>query len=216
MYKAIPEVFFETAQKHPNKNALLYKKEGVYFPVTYKELSKKIITFSVALCDIGVEKGDRVAILSENRPEWVISDLAIMMAGAIVVPLHTTFNPKAICSVLNHCEAKVLIVSNSELLNKVLLGQKYLKYLKKIIFIENLTATQKEVLSSKVLSWKAIFSQNKTVQNDLEKIFLDPDECCSIIYTSGTTGESRGVMLTHRNFLKIGRASCRERVCLYV
>ena len=201
MYKAIPEVFFETAQKHPNKNALLYKKEGVYFPVTYKELSKKIITFSVALCDIGVEKGDRVAILSENRPEWVISDLAIMMAGAIVVPLHTTFNPKAICSVLNHCEAKVLIVSNSELLNKVLLGQKYLKYLKKIIFIENLTATQKEVLSSKVLSWKAIFSQNKTVQNDLEKIFLDPDECCSIIYTSGTTGEPRGVMLTHRNFL---------------
>ncbi|MEK7540951.1 MAG: long-chain fatty acid--CoA ligase [Patescibacteria group bacterium] len=199
MYKSIPEVFFETAKKHPNKHALLYKKEGVYFPVAYKELSKKIIILSGKLQALGVGKGDKVAILSENRPEWLISDISIMTIGAIVVPLHTTFNPKALCGVLNHSQAKILIVSNSNLLNKVLLGQKYLKHLKKIIFLENLTATQKNILSNKVLSWKAIFSQN---QNDeYEKIFLDPDDCCSIIYTSGTTGKPKGVILTHRNFL---------------
>ncbi len=199
MYKAIPEVFFEVAKKYQNKRALLYKKEGVYFPITYKELSKKVLTFSKALSDIGVGKGDKVAILSENRPEWVISDLSIMELGAISVPLHTTFNPRDICSILKHCQAKVLIVSNSDLLNKALLGQKYLKDLKKIIFIENLTSVQKEILSNKVLSWKAMLAQNKN--NEFEKIFLDPDDCCSIIYTSGTTGKPKGVVLTHRNFL---------------
>jgi long-chain acyl-CoA synthetase len=106
MYKAIPEVFLEAAKKHPNKPALLYKKEGVYFPVTYKEILKKVDIFSSRLSDLGVGKGDKVAILSENRPEWVISDLSIMTVGAIVVPLHTTFNPKAVCGVLNHSEAK--------------------------------------------------------------------------------------------------------------
>jgi len=201
MYKSIPEVFLETVKKHPNKHALLYKKEGVYFPITYKELSKKISILSENLQNLGIVPGDKVAILSENRPEWVISDISIMAVGAIVVPLHTTFNPSAVCSVLNHCQAKILIVSNSNLLNKVLLGQKYLKHLKKIIFIENLTAAQKEVLSNKVISWKAIFSQNKKNENEPEKIFLDPDDCCSVIYTSGTTGKPKGVILTHRNFL---------------
>ena len=198
MYKAIPEVFFEVARKHPNKPALLYKKEGVYFPISYKELAKKVEIFSGCLSALGVERGDKVAILSENRPEWVISDLAIMSVGAVVVPLHTTFNPKAVCNVINHSETKVLIVSNANLLNKVLLGQKYLKSLKKIIFLETLTAAQKENLTNKVISWKAIFSQKSS---EFEKIFLDPDDCCSIIYTSGTTGRPKGVVLSHRNFL---------------
>ncbi|MFH1967870.1 MAG: long-chain fatty acid--CoA ligase [bacterium] len=199
MYKAIPEVFFEIAKKYPNKPALLYKKEGVYFPVTFKELSKKIEVFSQALQKIGIGKGDKVAILSENRPEWVIADVATMLVGGIVVPLHTTFNPKAICNVLNHSKAKVLVVSNSDLLNKVLLGQKRSKHLKKIIFLEKLTASQKETLTEKVISWSAIFKHNQT--EGYEKIFLDPEEPCSIIYTSGTTGKPKGVVLTHRNFL---------------
>ena len=204
MYKAIPEVFFETAQKNPNKTAFLYKKEGVYFPVAYKEVSRKVEVFSASLSALGINKGDKVAILSENRPEWAISDLSIMSVGAIVVPMHTTFNPRAICNVLNHSQAKILIVSNSELLNKVLLGQKHLKYLQKIISLETLTAVQKEILSSKVISWKAIFSQNQS--DNFEKIFLDPDDCCSIIYTSGTTGKPKGVMLSHRNFLSNAEA----------
>ena len=199
MYKAIPEIFFETVKRNPNKTALLYKKEGVYFPVKYKELAKKVKIFSSALQKLGVLRGDRVALLSENRPEWVISDLAIMAAGAITVSLHTTFSPKAICTVLNHSQAKILIVSNSDFLNRVLLGQKELKHLKKIIVIEKLTSVQKETLSGKVLDWKALFSLH---QNDeYEKVFLDPDEVCSIIYTSGTTGKPKGVLLSHRNFL---------------
>lgn len=204
MYKSIPEVFFEVAKKFPNKSALLYKKEGVYFPIKYKEFAKRVIVVAGAFKSLGLEKGDKVAILSENRPEWAIADLATMYLGGVVVPLHTTFNPKAICTVLNHCQAKILVVSNSEFLNKVLLGQKHLKYLEKIIFLEKLTAAHKEVLTNKVLSWKAILSQNQN--EECESIFLDPDEPCSIIYTSGTTGRPKGVVLTHRNFLSDAEA----------
>ncbi|MDP2741476.1 MAG: AMP-binding protein, partial [bacterium] len=199
MYKAIPEVFFETAKKHPNKPAFLYKKEGVYFPVTYKEAVNQVKIFASALQKFGADKGDKIAILSENRPEWAISDLAIMLVGAIVVPLHATFSPKAICNILNHSQAKIVIVSNGDFLNKVLLGQKYLKHLEKIIFLEKLTAVQKESLTKKVFGWKALFALHQS--DTYEKIFLDPDEVCSIIYTSGTTGQPKGVLLTHRNFL---------------
>src|SRR3990167_10810094 len=199
MYKSIPEIFFETVKKRGNKIALLYKKEGVYFPITYKELAQKIKIFSAALQKLGLEKGDNVAILSENRPEWVISDISIMASGAITVPLHTTFSARAVCTVLNHSKAKILIVSNIDFLNKVLLGQKYLKHLKKIIVIEKLTGVQRETLSGKVLGFKALMSLRQP--DDYENIFLDPDEVCSIIYTSGTTGQPKGVLLTHRNFL---------------
>ncbi len=199
MYKAIPELFFEVAKKYSKKTALSYKKEGVYFPVTYKELSRKVSIFAGVLQNLGVLKGDRVAILSENRPEWVISDLAIMSAGAISVPLHSTFSPKAILNVLEHCRAKILIVSNNEFLNKILAGQKHLKHLEKIIFLEKITAVQKEVFTNKIISWKAVFALNQT--NDYDKVFLDPDEPFSIIYTSGTTGKPKGVILSHRNFL---------------
>lgn len=199
MYKSIPEIFFETIKKRGNKTALLYKKEGVYFPITYKELGQKIKIFSVALQKLGLEKGDNVAILSENRPEWVISDISIMASGGITVPLHATFSARAICTVLNHSKAKILIVSNIDFLNKVLLGQKYLKHLKKIIVIEKLTGVQRETLSGKVLWFKALMSMHQP--DDYENIFLDPDEVCSIIYTSGTTGQPKGVLLTHRNFL---------------
>ncbi|MCX6759944.1 MAG: long-chain fatty acid--CoA ligase [Candidatus Nealsonbacteria bacterium] len=196
----IVEIFFQTADKFANKPSLLYKKDGIYFPITYKELAEKVKIFASALEKFGVIKGEKVAILSENRPEWVVSDLGIMSIGAITVPLHITFSPTALINVLNHSEAKILIVSNSDLLHKVLLGQNDLKYLEKIIFIEDLTAIQKETLTNgKIFSWKSIFSRNNG--DDCEKVFLDSEDVSSVIYTSGTTGMPKGVLLTHRNFL---------------
>ena len=199
MYKSIPEIFFETAQKQKNKTALLYKKEGVYFPISYKELARKVRIFSAALQKLGAQKRDNIAILSENRPEWAISDLAIMSVGAITVPLHATFSARAIVTVLNHSRAKILVVSNIDFLNKVLLGQKYLKHLEKIVVIEKLTSVQRETLSTKVFSFKTLMNMHEA--DGFEEIFLDPDEVCTIIYTSGTTGKPKGVLLTHRNFL---------------
>lgn len=198
MSNTIPEVFLKTAEKFADKRALLYKKEGVYFPITYKELSKKITILCCGLQSLDVKKGDKVAILSENRPEWVISDLAIIMSGAITVPLHTTFSSQAICQILNHAEVKIIIVSSNSLLNKILLQKKRLKHLKKIIFLNNLTFIERKSAGKKIISWKNILARKL---RPCDKVFLHPDDCCSIIYTSGTTGKPKGVMLSHRNFL---------------
>lgn len=199
MEKTIPEVFFKTAEKSFGKTALLYKKGGVYFPITYRELSEKIKNLSYNLQNLGLKKDDKIAILSENRPEWVISDIAIMLMGGVVVPLHTTFGPEAICKILNHSQTKIIIVSNSNLLNKILLNYSKLKYLKKIIFLEKLTVIQKKNLKNKIISWKKISSIINS--GNFKKISLHPENPCTIIYTSGTTGDPKGVVLTHRNFL---------------
>ncbi len=197
--KTIPELFFETVSKYSAKASLLYKKDGVYFPITYQELSEKVKTLAAGLQKFGVKKEDKIAILSENRPEWVICDLAAMFVGGIVVPLHTTLNPKIVANILNHSQAKILFVSNSDLLNKVLLEKENLEHLEKIILFGKLTDAQKERFKGKIFSWESLFIRNQAMS--CEKVFSDPDDVCSIIYTSGTTGNPKGALLTHKNFL---------------
>lgn len=199
MNKTIPDLFFETANKFSTKTALLYKKNEVYFSVNFNELVKKVRYCASGFQKIGVKKGDKVAILSENRPEWTISDLGIMLIGAVVVPLHTTLSSKALCNVLNHSEAEVIIISNNNLLNKILLIQGELTFLRKIIFLEGLNHEGKKTFKKEILSWDRLLEEG--TKKRLDPISIDPEEVCSIIYTSGTTGVPKGVMLTHRNFL---------------
>ncbi len=127
-----------------------------------------------------------------------------MSVGGITIPLHTTLNSEAIYRVLEHSEAKVLIISNIDLLNKVLLYNNSLRYLEKIIILENLPAIKRANLGVKVFDWQNLFSQNKL--GSFRKIIISPNDPCSIIYTSGTTGEPKGVVLTHNNFLSDAEA----------
>lgn len=198
MQKTIPEAIFETAKKHPFKKALCYKKGGVYYSVNYKDLEKRVKNFACVLKSFGVKKGDKIAILSENRPEWAISDLAIMAAGAIVVPVHSTLSPKIIQYILSHSEAKILVVSSSDLLNKAFAFYDDLPHLDKVIVLENLSLEERESIKKEILYWNDVLIENK---NNFEKEELNPEDICSIIYTSGTTGLPKGVMLSHNNFL---------------
>lgn len=199
MYKTIPELFFEASVKHYKTSALLHKKEGVYFPISYRALANRVFALGYGLQKFGVAKGDTIAILSENRPEWVIADLAIMALGAVSVPLHTTLSAKALGIILNHCRAKILIVSNSDLLNRVLLSQKDLKFLEKIVFLEKITDIQKKTLRGKIFSWEAMVIHHKGQR--YQEVFLESDDPCTIIYTSGTTGKPKGVVLSHSNII---------------
>lgn len=200
--ETIPHFFSETAKKFPNKTALLYKKSEVYFSITYKELREKIERLSLKLKELGLKKGDKIAILSENRPEWVICDLAIMSIGALTVPLHTTFNPLVIKNLLRHSQAKVLVVSNRNLLNKILLAKKELISIKKIIFIEKITPDLKKLLGRKLINWEKLLENGQLEQlQQLEPLNIRAEEPCTIIYTSGTTGKPKGVLLSHKNIL---------------
>lgn len=194
------EKFFNTAKENESKNAILYKRGGVYFPISYYELSSLIKNFAFILQDVfNIKKGDKVAILSENRPEWLISDLGIMCVGAVSVPLHTTLNSDAILNILNHSNCKIVIVSNNDLLNKVLVNINELKFLEKIIILEKLNPTNKANLRVKTFDWQNLFLQNKSL--NFRKVDINSKDICTIIYTSGTTGEPKGVVLTHNNFL---------------
>ena len=198
--KTIPEIFFQTAEKFSQKPALLTKESGVYFSYTFEQVAKKVKIFSQTLLGLGIQKGEKVAILSENRPEWAIADFGIMSIGAITVPLHTTFNPKAISNVLNHSEAKAVVVASTDLLLKILLFQKELPFLEKIIYVEKLNDDLKKVSDKKILNWDDLVAQAEF--KDFVPKNLNSEDVCTIIYTSGTTGNPKGVMLSHRNLLE--------------
>jgi len=198
--KTIPEIFFQTAEKFSKKPALLAKESGVYFSYTFEQVAKKVKIFANVLLDLRIQKGERVAILSENRPEWVIADLGIMSINAIVVPLHTTLNPKAICNVLNHSEAKTVVVAGTDLLLKILFFQKELPFLEKIIYVEQLNNDLKKLSDKKILNWDDLVTQAEF--KDFVPKSLNSEDVCTIIYTSGTTGNPKGVMLSHRNLLE--------------
>ncbi len=195
MNETIPENFFKVADKFGNKTALMHKKSGSYVYISYNELSEQVEIFAEFLQNIGVKKGDKIAILSENRPEWVVADLATMAVGAITVPLHTVFIAKTISKILEHSEAKIIIVSNGRLFKKIFEGTGQIE---KVIFLEN-NIPENLLSGIEIIKWESIFLQNK--KNKFKRNLFHQDDICSIIYTSGTTGEPKGVMLSHKNFL---------------
>lgn len=204
MKPTIPQTIFEAADTFPNKKILYYKKGGSYVGITFKELRKQVYFFSSALLGLGIEKGDRVGILSSNHPEWVIADLAIMHIGAIVVPVHVSLSPRLIQHILLDSGARILIVNNQLQLNKVLLIEKNLPDLKKIIYMD---IDNPDTPSSKALiSWEEMISNGKK-QNLKPKQEGRHTDIATIVYTSGTTDTPKGVMLSHYNILSNVRAA---------
>lgn len=197
--KTIPENFFALAETHAKKPVLSYKKDGVYFSLTFGELAAKVRKFAAALSGAGINCGDRVAILAHNRTEWAIADLGAMTAGAIGVPIHAVLSPKIINYVLEHSGAKILVVAGLDLLNKVFVFQNDLRFLKKIVFIGEVDNESRSISIKPIINWEDFLAA--TGEAALAPIKSDVGDVCSIIYTSGTTGLPKGVELTYANFL---------------
>jgi len=201
LQKTIPANFFALAEQKANRPVLKYKQDGVYFSLSYKELAQEIRRVVSALNVLGVKRRDRVAILSNGRPEWVMADLAAMALGAISVPIHTTLSAKSINYILDHCRAKILFVSDESLLNKVLIGQAGLAKPEKIIVMEKVNRETIDSCSGLCLSWDEFIASGTNPADDLSLPAVKSDDIASIIYTSGTTGLPKGVALSHGNFL---------------
>lgn len=199
--KTIPQNFFDTARQHEKKRALSYKKDGAYCHLSYQELARKVKEFSSGLQKMGVKRGDKVAVFSANRPEWAIADLAIMAAGAVNVPVHATLSPRIIGFILNHCEAKFLIVAGEDLLNKFFLVREKLPVLEKIIYAEKISDEQRKLTAKELVEWEEVAAAGATGTKIGALPATEADDIASIIYTSGTTGLPKGVCLTHRNFI---------------
>ena len=193
---SLVELFFEKykEKKFSTKQPFLkWLKDDKNNFLTWEQVKFNIIILSKYLSTI-LSKGDRCILLSENRPEWLITDIAIMNAGGVTVPLFTTYSEKDYEYILNDCKPKICIVSNNNQLEKI---KKFISTETKVLSIENFNENIKNI--------KDIFKKNSDQSS--KKISLEynnkierKDLAC-IIYTSGTTGNPKGVMLSHGGIL---------------
>jgi len=192
--------FQKCVDQYRDKTALMYKIMGRYQTITWREFGESVCRFALGLSTIGVKKRDRVALLSENRPGWPISDLAILSEGAVTVPIYPTSTPKQIAYILNNSESKVVIVSTGEQLQKLKAVFDDLSYLEKIVVMDRLEDTGVMQFENLLEKGKELFLAQPGLYDEHTQR-TGPMDTATIIYTSGTTGEPKGVMLTHENII---------------
>lgn len=200
-FQTLPELFtsvFSHFKGQSDKAPLARKINGAYVPISYDSLAEDFRHFAAYLKKRGIEPGDRVAILSENRPGWYLSDMAILSVGAIDVPLYPSLPPNQIEYILNNCGAKGIIVSNMLQLGKILSIWQKLPDLTMVIVMNRLEEPIDDVLDLGQAKTEGIKILQATpwIFDGIKSL---PDDVATIIYTSGTTGLPKGVMLTHRN-----------------
>jgi long-chain acyl-CoA synthetase len=199
---SLPRLFFDQAQKLSQKPFLWRKDDSAFKPIRWNRVAADVRALARGLIALGVKPGDRVALIAENRPEWLISDLAIMSVGAITVPAFSTNTVDDNRHVLTHSGARGVIISNPGIAKRVLPAAMLAPELNFLIAMESLSQTQQ--LPLRFLSWSEAMSLgDPKLDADIEERVgsLARDETCCIIYTSGTGGVPKGVMLTHGSIL---------------
>ena len=197
-FNSVVSLFNQQCKELKDSPYLWRKVEGKFLSLSWLEVQKKVNALAKGLISLGILKGDRVVILSENRPEWQIADLAIMSIGGITVPAYTTSTTSDYKHIINHSEARCIIVSSNDLALKAIPATLNSKC-KNVILIDEDKKKFDEPLY--FTNWNDLIEQNNhsTNDNNLEeniKLQKRTDTAC-IIYTSGTGGSPKGVMLSH-------------------
>lgn len=196
--------FYAFQQKHyPTEDSLAGKVNGKwekYSTAKVIDLSNKL---STGLLKLGIAPGDKIALISNNRPEWIITDLAILQIGAVNVPMYPTISEKDYEFIFNDSEVKVVFVSDTEILEKVRKAQNGCPNLKSVFSFDKIENTT---------HWSTLCSENPNIEQ-IEKLKsqIKASDLATLIYTSGTTGSPKGVMLSHSNIASNTIAS-KERL----
>jgi len=196
----INRIFQETVARAGERVALRYKVEKEYRDITYGQLAAQVEQAASGLAALGIEPGDRVAILSENRPEWAVTDLAVLALGGVVVPIYPTLPAPQIAYVVRNSGAKALVVSDNKQLKKAIEARPDLPELQHLIVMEAGAAEG----DASAHTFASILEEG--TRNPLGAEYrrrwesVSPDDIASLVYTSGTTGDPKGAMLTHGNF----------------
>jgi len=196
------EVFERVAQAHPKPNTLNYKKGGQWIPISSDEMLARIGRIAAGLYSIGVRHGDRVALLSESRGGWTLTDAGCQFAGAIDVPIYPTLMPPQVRYIIQDSGARVLVLNNHEKFLQVQESLKECRAIEHTILFDEAGVTRADGLTLAELEkrGRALTEQQPDLVDDLAHQ-THRDELATIIYTSGTTGEPKGVMLTHANLV---------------
>jgi long-chain acyl-CoA synthetase len=206
-FNTIPELYRFLTEDYGIKkggHVIQRKVNDAYKGISYKELKDETDLFAYGLVELGLKKNDSVALISENRPEWVYADFAMQMLGIINVPLYPSLTSDSIQYILNDSEAKAIIVSTGFQLNKVLKVIKNCKHIKHIIIFNE---HEDEDGKHNILTFKEVQKKGKKLKKSNPDLLkkssgeIKENDVCTIIYTSGTTGEPKGVILTHKNII---------------
>jgi len=184
-------IHFQNTQ-YPQEVAFSDKVNGKWVTYSTEEIIRKANTLSCGLLEKGFKAGDKVALISNNRTEWCISDIALTQIGIITVPIYPTITPQDFAYIFDHAEVKMVIVSDKELLSKV---NEVLGTCKTL----DAVYTFNEIEEAK--HWTDLFAKQEEVSLETHRNSIDENDLATIIYTSGTTGRPKGVMLSHKNLV---------------
>jgi long-chain acyl-CoA synthetase len=201
---------FLSAAASGKPDLLISKVGGAWRPISASDFGFTVRGLSLGLNALGVQPGDRVALLSENRPEWAMADYAVQCAGAWSVPIYPTLPPGQITGLLKDCAARAIFVSNEEQLSKIRAIKSQCAALEYVILIEGAGPAEPGYLT-----FHQVVDKGRPTLEMSPGVFeqraarVRPDDVATIIYTSGTTGEPKGAMLTHSNFVSNVVSCCQ-------
>jgi long-chain acyl-CoA synthetase len=199
IHETIPRQFLGSVETFHRPDAFRHKRNGVYRDVSHGEVYARVSALACALRALNIAKGGRVAILSENRLEWAVADLAILSCGAVTVPIYATLPPNQVEYMLRDSDARAIFVSTRAQSDKIhgLRGQ--LPELRHVIAFDD------DANGDNVLRLESVVADGRALaaKTDFRAMVagVDKNDWASIIYTSGTTGEPKGAILTHGNFM---------------
>ncbi|MGH7047929.1 MAG: AMP-dependent synthetase/ligase [Stellaceae bacterium] len=206
--RSLPEMFFEQADRLGAKPFLWAKRDGAYRPTSWAAAAHEVRRLAQGLRALGIGAGERVALVAENRPEWVIADLAIMSAAAVTVPAYVTNTIEDHRHVFATSGARAVIVSRASLSARVVAAANQVAAVHTVIAIEPVAG---QASSVDILGWDEVLRRGDEEPADIAAQIagLAPDDLACLIFTSGTGGMPKGVMTTHRNILANSRGAYR-------
>lgn len=201
--QTIPHFCLKAFEKYAKSEALGFKEGKEWAYLAGEKIVERVKHLALGLAELGVRAGDRVALISENRPEWSLTDLAVLSLRAVTVPIYTTQAPEQVRYILEDSGAKILFVSGKKIFQHAEPGIEGVESLEKIIFFDADAVPSNFDNAMTLSGLETLGADADKIDRDAFERYLSEaraDDLATIIYTSGTTGEPKGVMLTHESF----------------
>ena len=195
--QTIAEMFIERTKISHDKIANIFKIDGKWKSATYGDVRREVTNLAAGLVSIGVQKGDRVAILASNRPQWAYADYAIACLGGVSVTIYPTLTADSSAYILNDSKSKIIFVENAEQSEKVRSVESQIPTLEKVIVMDNDVSGGGNEIG--FLELQNVGKEQEDFDLLEKTTQVTQDDLLTLIYTSGTTGNPKGVMLTHKN-----------------